>query len=242
MASNNTVRHLAQEDEIMTPQPAQRFTPPTTPVCRRHDQLEQPQRAQPHRGGTLPCVLGLAAVGVPVITVASAPAVQATPVEVQAMPVTAPAAPQTSWAAQSGLSATAISAPELAVPQQTMQVAATPATATGETWQGGSGGNLSPFWDPDFTALGPGHGSPTAPDSITAPTPPSQRVVEGTVTVRSGESLWSLTAQLLGPGATDAEVSATWPQLWQANAHHVTDPDLLQPGTVLVLPDSLVPS
>lgn len=62
-----------------------------------------------------------------------------------------------------------------------------------------------------------------------------------TVIVRSGDSLWSITDDLLGPGTEDpAMIAATWPRLHDAN-HDVIgqDPDLLVPGQELVVPTAL---
>lgn len=59
--------------------------------------------------------------------------------------------------------------------------------------------------------------------------------------VRPGQSLWSVAAEVLGPGASDAEIARAWPLLHEANHAAVgDDPGLLRPGTVLVLPGSLI--
>ncbi|MDO5619585.1 LysM peptidoglycan-binding domain-containing protein [Kocuria sp.] len=92
---------------------------------------------------------------------------------------------------------------------------------------GTAGQTPSPFW------------AESQPQS--APPETSSRVVEGTVTVRAGESLWSITQELMGANGTDSQVANTWPYLWQLNAHLVADPDLLQPGTVLNVPAQLLP-
>lgn len=70
----------------------------------------------------------------------------------------------------------------------------------------------------------------TGQDTRSAPT-------AAEVVVRAGDSLWSLTARHLGPGATDAEVAATWPSWWQHNRAVIgDDPDLLLPGQTLAVP------
>jgi nucleoid-associated protein YgaU len=57
------------------------------------------------------------------------------------------------------------------------------------------------------------------------------------VVVRRGDTLWSIAARHLGPGATDAEIAEQWPRWWQANRGQIgDDPDLLLPGQVLVAP------
>lgn len=60
-----------------------------------------------------------------------------------------------------------------------------------------------------------------------------------TVTVRAGDTLWSLAGAELGPGATDAEVAATWPLWHVANRDVLADnPHLIRPGDVLTIPSS----
>lgn len=55
-----------------------------------------------------------------------------------------------------------------------------------------------------------------------------------TIEVHEGESLWTLSADHLGGGEH-------WPELWQANAGVIEDPDLIQPGWTLQLPEPLAP-
>lgn len=63
------------------------------------------------------------------------------------------------------------------------------------------------------------------------------------VVVAAGDSLWSLAAGALGPGATDAEVTAEWHRIHRLN-HDVVgaDPDLIHPGQRLVLPPPTSPT
>ncbi|MFC3687800.1 hypothetical protein [Aquipuribacter hungaricus] len=57
------------------------------------------------------------------------------------------------------------------------------------------------------------------------------------VVVLAGDSLWSIAARHLGPGADDTEVAAAWPRWWEANRAVVgDDPHLLLPGQQLVPP------
>jgi nucleoid-associated protein YgaU len=58
-----------------------------------------------------------------------------------------------------------------------------------------------------------------------------------TVVVVLGDCLWTIAANSLGPGATNAAIAAEWPRWYEAN-HRVigADPDLLLPGTVLHAP------
>ena len=43
----------------------------------------------------------------------------------------------------------------------------------------------------------------------------------GAHVVAPGESLWSITADLLGAGASAVEVTEAWPSLYAANSHEV---------------------
>jgi hypothetical protein len=64
------------------------------------------------------------------------------------------------------------------------------------------------------------------------PGPPTGMVV------RAGQSLWSITADLLPVRSTDAEITRGWHLLHRANAARIgSDPDLILPGTRLVVPD-----
>lgn len=195
----------------MTAQQAWRFTP-ASPLA---PAPEHCAADEPNRrtGRRLTQLLTLTAVGAPSIVVASAPAVDAAPLTVDATAVT----PTQSLAEQNHL-----------------MVHTTPA-------EQGPSAVLSPFWGQEQGAVVQIPDTPGTPDPPAAATPPSQRVVEGTVTVRSGESLWSITQQLLGPEASVDQVAATWPQLWEANGQRIPNPDLVQPGTILVVPDSLRP-
>ena len=57
------------------------------------------------------------------------------------------------------------------------------------------------------------------------------------VTVRPGDSLWSLSAARLGPFASDVDIALDWPRLYQANRDIIGgDPHLIRPGQVLKLP------
>ncbi len=85
----------------------------------------------------------------------------------------------------------------------------------------------------------------STPSSTTASTPdldpaltrfggPSGR---STVVVLRGDTLWSLAAAHLGPGATDAEIARAWPRWFAANEAVIgPNPDLLLPGQILSVP------
>jgi nucleoid-associated protein YgaU len=57
------------------------------------------------------------------------------------------------------------------------------------------------------------------------------------VVVRTGDSLWTLAAEQLGPLATDLEIAEQWPRWFQANRGVIgDDPSLLLPGQILRAP------
>ena len=57
------------------------------------------------------------------------------------------------------------------------------------------------------------------------------------IVVHRGDSLWTIAARHLGPGAGDGEVAAEWPRWYAANRTVIgEDPDLLLPGQVLRAP------
>ncbi|MGF7238125.1 MAG: LysM peptidoglycan-binding domain-containing protein [Frankia sp.] len=54
------------------------------------------------------------------------------------------------------------------------------------------------------------------------------------VVVHRGDSLWSIVARQLGPGATDEQIAAAWPAWWAANREVIgPNPNLILPGQVL---------
>ena len=58
--------------------------------------------------------------------------------------------------------------------------------------------------------------------------------------VGPGDSLWSITATALGPGATDEQIVRAWPLVYETNAERIgADPSLIHPGDALELPDAL---
>ncbi|TNM37539.1 LysM peptidoglycan-binding domain-containing protein [Nocardioides albidus] len=73
------------------------------------------------------------------------------------------------------------------------------------------------------------------PDRATGrPSPPRRGAL---VTVRPGDSLWTIAAARLGPDAAPADVASYWLRVQDLNAAALgTDPDLIQPGQTLRLP------
>ncbi len=61
------------------------------------------------------------------------------------------------------------------------------------------------------------------------------------VTVRAGDSLWSIAAEHLPADATAAQIDAAWHEWYQANRDVIgDDPNLIRPGQVLTAPGSPV--
>ena len=77
---------------------------------------------------------------------------------------------------------------------------------------------------------------PPRPDPATRPRETAAR--ERRVEVRKGDCLWTLAAEVLGRGASDADIDRYWRTIYAANRDVVGgDPDLIFPGQVLVLPE-----
>ncbi len=80
------------------------------------------------------------------------------------------------------------------------------------------------------------------PQPLTAPVGDTFRTTTDSLTVLPGDTLWSLSREALTARhrpATDADVSRTWRALWHANHATIADPDLIEPGQRLVLPEAL---
>jgi nucleoid-associated protein YgaU len=57
------------------------------------------------------------------------------------------------------------------------------------------------------------------------------------VTVRQGDSLWSMAAQRLGARPSAARIQAEWPRWYAVNRRVIgSDPNLIRPGTTLLVP------
>jgi nucleoid-associated protein YgaU len=89
----------------------------------------------------------------------------------------------------------------------------------------------NPQWRPLRPAVEPG---PLAGQPLRDRQPTGEAAE---VTVRPGDSLWSLSAARLGPYASDVDIALDWPRLYQANRDMIGgNPNLLRPGQVLRLP------
>lgn len=72
----------------------------------------------------------------------------------------------------------------------------------------------------------------TQPIGRLAPKPaPVAIEAPASITVRAGDSLWSIASERLGPDAALADIDAAWRELYAANRQVIgTDPDLIHPG------------
>lgn len=97
---------------------------------------------------------------------------------------------------------------------------------------------VSPAQADDLRGVAGQPPQPLTAATATTPTPMGDDVV-----VEPGDSLWRLSADQLrseGRPAADADVDRAWRALWAANAAVVgAQPDLIEPGQVLELPEAL---
>ena len=165
--------------------------------------------------------LALAAVGLELLTAPLAAASTAPPVP-GAPAASAASAASAPWTPTAVPAATGTrAAPHTAAPVPTPQPG-TPAEAPAVA---------SPHWRPLSPVVEPG---PLAGRPLRHQ-PPADQANE--VTVRPGDSLWSLSASRLGPFASDVDIALDWPRLYQANRDIIGgDPHLIRPGQVLKLP------
>lgn len=75
------------------------------------------------------------------------------------------------------------------------------------------------------------------PASRTAGTSPQQRGPHGRHRVRPGDTLWAVAAERLPDAGSAADVDRQWRRIYRLNRAAIgPDPDLIRPGTVLILP------
>ncbi|MGO1257596.1 MAG: LysM peptidoglycan-binding domain-containing protein [Brachybacterium sp.] len=98
-----------------------------------------------------------------------------------------------------------------------------------------------PAPDGSASTVSPASAAPTAAPAEDETTDETTMSSPHIVIVRSGDSLWSITDDLLSPRATAAaEISASWPLLHEANYEVIgADPDHLVPGMELTVPHAL---
>lgn len=68
-------------------------------------------------------------------------------------------------------------------------------------------------------------------------TAPNRPPASDAVTVRAGDSLWSIAERALGPAVSPAAIATTWPRWYAENRDVIgSDPDLIHPGQRLLPP------
>jgi hypothetical protein len=160
--------------------------------------------------------LALAAVGLQLVTAQLAAA----------------AAPETAAVGHPAVASSAAWSPAAAFPPSGPSPAAADSTPAPEPVPGpGPPAGVDPRWTPQDPVVEPG---PLSGRGLRV-RDPSDRLPE--VTVRAGDSLWSLSAARLGPMASDVDIARDWPGLYQANRDIIGEnPHLLRPGQLLRLP------
>ena len=122
--------------------------------------------------------------------------------------------------------------------------AAAPSVPDDLGWRAGAGGPSAPQAEPAQPAPGVENGDPDveppAPGEAAGDRAGALSGSSSAHVVGPGESLWSITAAALGPGAADEQIVRAWPLIYETNAERIgADPSLIHPGDALDLPDSL---
>ncbi len=170
-----------------------------------------------------------------------------------ASPAVAPPAPVSS--APSGSQATVDDASPGSGAAPTGPSAAAPPVASSTPTPSAAPGTPSatsrPAATDDDPAASPSHRPPSppvppapapsgsiSPATTTGHAPGAPRHAPTTVTVRSGDTLWTIAAHQLPAGASAAQIDAAW-RAWYATNRDVigADPDLILPGQQLTSPD-----
>lgn len=102
--------------------------------------------------------------------------------------------------------------------------------------------------DPGFHALPNPSWVPSAPSvrpqadvELLSRAPAATVDTRPEVVVQRGDTLWSIAARHLGPGASDAEIAQAWPAWFEANRAVIgDDPEHILPGQVLRAPEARV--
>lgn len=94
------------------------------------------------------------------------------------------------------------------------------------------GSELQPQWKPRVPVVEPGLITALPARATAEPV-----IARRELAVRAGESLWTIAARELGPGASEVEIAARWPLWYQANRNVIgADPNVLLPGQLLSPP------
>ena len=116
-----------------------------------------------------------------------------------------------------------------------------------------AGGAVEPQWVPTTAAIAPdflirpdcrgvqsggGVGRARADPAQRMPVQAPPAVGSGLeVVVKSGDSLWSIVADALGPYSSDVDVALNWPSWYRANQETIgSDPNVIFPGQILHAP------
>lgn len=92
---------------------------------------------------------------------------------------------------------------------------------------------------PEAPVLPPGPVIPAAEEPALAAPPAAERIADGALAVVSGDTLWDLTAQLLGPGADTGRIAVVT-AAWSEHNDFPGGPDLIHPGDRLRVPPQLL--
>ena len=91
--------------------------------------------------------------------------------------------------------------------------------------------DLQPQWQPPPPAAAPGPVMSAQPRAAREPQAGQE------VTVKSGDTLWTIAARHLGPEASDVDVALEWPRWFENNRAVIgSNPDALLPGQILEAP------
>ncbi|WP_366181101.1 hypothetical protein ABXS69_02920 [Actinomyces timonensis] len=109
-----------------------------------------------------------------------------------------------------------------------------PPSQGGEPTSSGDGGQGAGSPRPQEDAAGPTRDAGSAPSAGTGE--------EDALVVEPGQSLWSISAERLGPRASAADIARAWPLLYRANEGAIgSEPSLIHPGQRLTVPEDLAP-
>lgn len=91
--------------------------------------------------------------------------------------------------------------------------------------------------------MAPSVGPAAVPAAIPAAVPAKAGTGDReSVRVRAGDTLWALAAQSLPQDASARRIAGRWREIYRMNAGHIgADPDLILPGTTLLLPTTVTP-
>lgn len=125
-----------------------------------------------------------------------------------------------------------------------------PSSSISQAWTTTAGPDAVPpsLPDPGFHSLPDPSWVPTAPTvrpqadvGLLSRAPADTVDPRPDVVVQRGDTLWTIAARHLGPGASDAEIAQAWPAWFDANRGVIgDDPDLILPGQVLRAPEVTV--